>query len=307
MAKRRFDAAGTLDALLGPAGAGELISREGLRLLKVSELSPTPHQPRSSFPEEGLAELAESIRQNGVLQPLLVRQLGKRYEIVAGERRWRAAQLAGVDVLPVYLRELDDQQAAAASAMENLMREDLNPVEEVEAKRRIAALTLGVPEEQVLGRLRVLLDRPEEDADGVAQLDAAFLRLGGEKWQSFLRNKARILNLPADVKQAIREGLDYRKALVIGSVEDQQGRAALLQKAAQGATVQGLRDALRSAVPDREQQWRAVSRALGQKRRLERLDAKQLARVDRLLTELSQILDQEEPKKPRGSKAAQAS
>ena len=290
MARKRFDAAGTLDALLGPSGITQLTNRDQLSMMSVHDLSPTPYQPRTTFGESTLADLAESIRVNGVLQPLLVRRAGTRYEIVAGERRWRAAKLAEVEAVPVYVRDLDDQQAAAASAVENLMREDLNPVEEVEAKRRIAALALGIPEDEVFSRLRVLLDRPEEDPEGVAQLDQAFQRLSGEKWQSFLKNKARILNLPGDVKQAIRQGLDYRKALVIGGLDGPEERAHLLQLAEDGATVQMLRDALKPDLDVQEQRRRSVIRSLGQQRVLNRLNARERARVEKLVGELEQIL-----------------
>ena len=290
MVKKRFDAAGTLDALLGPSGVTQLTNRDQLSMMSVHDLSPTPHQPRTTFDEAALADLAENIRLNGVLQPLLVRRAGTRYEIVAGERRWRAATIAGIEAVPVYVRELDDQQAAAASAVENLMREDLNPVEEVEAKRRIAALTLGIPENEVFSRLRVLLEHPEEDLEGVAQLDQAFRRLGKEKWQSLLKNRARILNLPDNIKQAIKNGLDYRKALVIGGVDEPKGRAHLLQLAEDGATVQMLRDASKPDLDVYEQRRRAVIRSLGQQRVLNRLSARERARVEKLVTELEQLL-----------------
>lgn len=290
MAKRRFDASATLDALLGPGGASELASPDQLRMLAVKELRPTPHQPRTTFTEDSLRELADSIRENGVLQPVLVRSTPSGLEIVAGERRWRAAQLAGLQTLPAFVRELSDEQAAAASAVENLIREDLNPIEEVEAKRRIAALALGVPEDQVMTRLRRLLDRPEDDQAGVQQLDTAFARLGGEKWQSFLRNKGRILNLTADVKEAVRSGLDYRKALVIGAVGDATERRRLLTLAQAGATVQALREAQKPLPDARARQAQAVARALGQKRVLERLSPRVQARVEKLVAELHELL-----------------
>ena len=290
MAKRRFDAAGTLDALLGPSGASELTSRDQLSMMKLADLYPTPHQPRTSFDEASLQELAENIRQNGVLQPILVRPTKTGHEIVAGERRWRAAKLAGLTTIPVYLRELDDQQAAAASAVENLMREDLNPVEEVEAKRRIAALTLGVPEGEVFARLRLLVSRPDSDPEGVTQLTLAFGRLGGEKWESFLKNKARLLNLPEDVKQAIRGGLDYRKALVIGGVGEKEERVRLIRLAQNGASVQALKDTLNPVKDDRERRRRNVIRALGQQKVMGGLSEKDRGKVERLLGELELLL-----------------
>jgi len=111
--------------------------------LKIDELQPGRYQPRLQLREEGLAELAESIREQGVLQPLIVRVVtltggdGKRYEIVAGERRWRAAQLAGLATVPVMVRDLTDQSALAVALIENLQREDLNPVDQARSMSRL--------------------------------------------------------------------------------------------------------------------------------------------------------------------------
>jgi ParB family chromosome partitioning protein len=302
VARRRFDAASALGALLGPGGAADLTSHDQLRTLALDSLFPTPYQPRGDFDEASLQDLAASIRENGVLQPILVRPAAQGYEIVAGERRWRAARLAGLAELPAYIRDLTDDQAAAASAVENLLREDLNPVEEVEAKRRIAALALGVPDDEVMTRLRQLLDHPEQDPEGVAGLDAAFARLGGEKWQSFLRNKGRVLNLPADVKAAIRSGLDYRKALVVGTVPDEAGRARLLSLAREGATVAALTEAARPRpTPEpAERRRQAVVRSLGQKRLLAALPGERRARVEELLDELDRLLHPGEASAGRG-------
>jgi ParB family chromosome partitioning protein len=111
----------------------------------VDELAPGRYQPRLQLREEGLAELAESIREQGVLQPLIVRAPGAlqsgspppRYEIVAGERRWRAARLAGLATVPVIVRELSDQAALAVALIENLQREDLNPIEQARSMARL--------------------------------------------------------------------------------------------------------------------------------------------------------------------------
>jgi ParB family chromosome partitioning protein len=116
-----------------------------LREVGIDELQPGRYQPRLQLREEGLAELAESIREQGVLQPLIVRLNpvaatnadAKRYEIVAGERRWRAARLAGFTVVPVLVRELTDQSAAAVALIENLQREDLNPIDQARSMARI--------------------------------------------------------------------------------------------------------------------------------------------------------------------------
>lgn len=110
----------------------------------LDDLEPGRYQPRRELPEESLAELADSIREQGVLQPLVVRpaaqaESGARYEIVAGERRWRAARLAGLATVPVVVRELDDQAALAVALIENLQREDLNPLDQARSLARLAS------------------------------------------------------------------------------------------------------------------------------------------------------------------------
>ena len=117
--------------------------------LKVSDLEPNRDQPRRDFDEASLAELADSIAKHGVLQPLLVRPLfGGGYQIVAGERRWRAARMAGVQTVPALVRDLDDQQVMELALIENLQREDLNPLEEAEGFEALMN-THGMTQEEV--------------------------------------------------------------------------------------------------------------------------------------------------------------
>ena len=106
-------------------------------MVKISLVEPNREQPRKHFDEDGLLELAESIKQYGILQPLLVQEKNGYYEIIAGERRWRAAKLAGLKEVPVIIRKLTDQQIVEISLIENIQREDLNPIEEAQAYRRL--------------------------------------------------------------------------------------------------------------------------------------------------------------------------
>jgi ParB family transcriptional regulator, chromosome partitioning protein len=148
------------------------VGREELRTLAVEEIEPNPDQPRRSFDEGALAGLAESVRQRGILQPVLVRpRTGDGYELIAGERRWRAAKLAGLETLPAIVRPHDDAASLELALIENMAREDLNPVDQA---RACAALVeeLGLSREDVgrrVGRSRVsvsnllrLLDLPDE-------------------------------------------------------------------------------------------------------------------------------------------------
>ncbi|WP_442683110.1 ParB/RepB/Spo0J family partition protein [Stenotrophomonas sp. JC08] len=138
-----------LDALLGPKGAMSPVSvaavaepqpGEVLRKLPIDALQPGKYQPRRDMDEAKLAELADSIRAQGVIQPILVRQVeGGNYEIIAGERRWRASRLAGLDEVPAVVRELEDRTVIAMALIENIQREDLNPLEEAEALARLVS------------------------------------------------------------------------------------------------------------------------------------------------------------------------
>ncbi len=149
-------------------------------LLKVSQLRPNPHQPRREFPPEHLKSLADSIAKEGVIQPIVVRKAGDSlYEIIVGERRWRAAQMAGLKEIPAVVREATDEQMLEVALVENIFREDLNAIDRAMAYRRYCE-AFGL------------------SADQVAQ------RLGEDR--STVTNYLRLLDLPNEVKQWVVEG-----------------------------------------------------------------------------------------------------
>ena len=126
-----------LDALLSRNGSVD-ISEESLQNLEISRLQPGKYQPRTNMDQVALAELAESIKAQGVMQPILVRPISDdQYEIIAGERRWRAAQLAGLNEVPALIRKVADESALAMSLIENIQRENLNPLEEAMGIQRL--------------------------------------------------------------------------------------------------------------------------------------------------------------------------
>lgn len=143
----------------------------GVRTLRISLIDPKSDQPRKNFDGEALSQLADSIAANGILQPILVRETGDRYTIIAGERRYRAARLAGLTEIPALVLEADDESAAKYALIENLQREDLNPYEEAAAIRKLmyefslsqeqVASSIGRSRSAVANALR-LLDLPEE-------------------------------------------------------------------------------------------------------------------------------------------------
>ena len=172
-----------LDALLG--GEDNAAPPQGdLRLMKVVHLAPGKYQPRTQMDSESLQELADSIRAQGLMQPILAREVAGGYEIIAGERRWRAAQLAGLSEIPVLLREVADDAVAAMALIENIQREDLNAIDEAHGLQRLiqefgmthdaVAQAVGKSRAAVSNLLRLLnLSRPVQD-----MLTAGLLEMG---------------------------------------------------------------------------------------------------------------------------------
>lgn len=181
MAKRKLGGLGKgLDSLFADLPETD-DAAAGVTTLPLREIEPDPDQPRKRFDEAALAELAASIQENGLLQPIAVRPkpLGAGYLIIAGERRWRAARLAGLDEVPALVKDVTDEQAAALALIENLQREDLDPIEVAEGCRQLI------------------------EKYGLTQETAA-KRLG--KSRSAVTNSLRLLNLPDDVRAKVSDG-----------------------------------------------------------------------------------------------------
>ena len=115
----------------------KIVEKKGVETLKITEVEPNREHPRKNFNEDALLELSDSIKQYGVIQPLIVQKKGDHYEIIAGERRWRAAKMAGIKEIPVIIKDYSDQQVMEISLIENIQREDLNPIEEAMAYKNL--------------------------------------------------------------------------------------------------------------------------------------------------------------------------
>lgn len=162
-------------------------SKDSVVELKINDVSPNTEQPRTIFDENALEELAESIKENGVIQPIIVTKKGKGYSIVAGERRWRASRLAGLKVIPAIIRELSDQQTMEIALIENLQREDLNPLEEAYAmdnlvkkykmSKEALAKKLGKSRSAVSNTIRLIgIDASLQDFIRTGELSAGHAR-----------------------------------------------------------------------------------------------------------------------------------
>lgn len=191
-----------LDAIFGTAAPeARLAPMSEMTEIAVEDILPNPAQPRTSFDEEALDELADSIRQLGLIQPITVRRNGDgRYTIISGERRWRAAQRADLRHLPAYIREADDENLHAMALVENIQREDLNAIEIALGMQRLID-ECGLTQEQMADRV-------------------------GKK-RSTVSNYMRLLNLPSEVQLALKEGLitmGHAKAIA-GIAPEEQLRA----------------------------------------------------------------------------------
>jgi len=269
-----------LEALI-PGASEPATPRSGLAEIPVADIEPNPEQPRTVFDEGALAELAASIRAHGLLQPVVVREMGSgRYRLVAGERRWRAARLAGLDRLPAVVRNADEAGAIALALVENLQREDLNPLDEAHGYEALMEVA------------------------GSTQADVAE-RVGKDR--STVANALRLLDLPTEVQEMLRDGRlsagHGRALLALGGAEER--RKAAERAVARGLSVREVEALARGAVRRRKaarpkrsedpfvREWEdRLQRFFGTLVRIERLGKEGSIRIEYYSDEdLERILD----------------
>lgn len=191
-----------LNALISEANAET--GNEPEAVLSISEIVRNPNQPRKTFDEDKLAELADSIRQNGVLQPILVRRKGQKFEIVAGERRYQASKLAGLKEIPAVVREIDDDKVFQLALIENLQRSDLSPIEEAKGYKQLL-MSRSLTQEELAKIL--------------------------SKSRSAIANTLRLMDLPVEVQHMMEQGLlTAGHARAILAVPSEEARIKLAKK-----------------------------------------------------------------------------
>ncbi|MCM1328275.1 MAG: ParB/RepB/Spo0J family partition protein [Ruminococcus sp.] len=204
MAKKKALGQG-LDALFGDNGSD---SGEGAVTLRMSDIEPNRGQPRQTFDDNSIAELADSIRQHGLIQPIVVRPMGAGYQIVAGERRWRACRMLGMSELAAIIKDFTDEETAQIALIENIQREDLNPVEEAAAYKSLME-EYGMTQEQL------------SKAVG--------------KSRSAIGNALRLLNMPEILVEMLkRRQISAGQARALATVEDELIMTAIAKDAADG-------------------------------------------------------------------------
>jgi ParB family transcriptional regulator, chromosome partitioning protein len=268
-------------------------------------------QPRRYFDPQKLEELSRSIKELGILEPLLVRPLpGEEYELVAGERRLRAAQLAQITEVPVVIREMDDITTSKVQLVENLQREDLNPVEETEGILELVSIELGVTRNEVISILNSAANAKKRNLDltenvfrQLETIESILSAIGKFSAESFRVSRIPLLNLPADVLEALRQGqLEYTKARAIARVKDEETRKQLLLDAI--AYNLSLNE-IKRKIKEIEQQTKSETpsiKDLADKtlRSLKKSnvwdDPKKKAKVEKLLTQLKALIEEDNPK-----------
>jgi ParB family chromosome partitioning protein len=230
-----------LSSLLGevaqeaPVAGGVAPARGGIQMMPISSIEPHLDQPRRHFDEEALDELAASIRQRGLIQPIVVRPHGHRYQIVAGERRWRAAQRARLHEIPVIVRDFDDAETLEVALLENIQRRDLNAIEEAEGYKRLIG-EYGHTQE-ALGKLV-------------------------HKSRSHIANLLRLLDLPEGVRQLVETGelsMGHARALIGASDPEALARDVVER----GLSVREAEKLARFGKPGRERQGRLEIKGAG--------------------------------------------
>jgi len=275
----------------------------------IGKILLSKHQPRRYFDPEKLAQLTQSVKEHGILEPLLVRPSGSSYELIAGERRYRAAQTVGLTEVPVVIREFDDRQALQVALIENLQRDDLNPVEETEGILQLLTIDLNATTEEVVSVLNQAANAKKRGIDltdnvirQVKAIESLLSTVGRFNAESFRANRLPLLNLPDEVLEALREGkLEFTKARAIARVKDEEQRSKLLKQAiAKNLSLNEIKAAIKELAPEPEptpekvmvQRWIEIGKRLQQKKMWS--DRKKRDRITKLLDELDRLTIEEQ-------------
>ena len=312
-AKRRrtdLDRAAVFEAILGDLG-GEPDTESTVGTIAIDDVVYNERQPRQFIDPTSLAQLTASVRERGVLEPILVRRVDDRYELVAGERRTRAAREAGLTHVPAIVLQIDDREALEISIMENLQREDLNAVEETEAVLQLLQLSLELDRAATVALVAEMVQeargRMGQGRFGATHKSAAsalFERLGRFTPASFLANRVPILSFPDELLEAVRSGrLAFTKAQALARVEDAQDRRRLLDEAIrEDLSLSQIRRriteiradvAVAKSLGDEVIERMHATRRLLQRKYVVRLSDERLSTLGRMLDEVCALLEDE--------------
>ncbi|AFZ27230.1 ParB-like partition protein [Cylindrospermum stagnale PCC 7417] len=274
----------------------------------IEKIRVNPRQPRRYFDPDKLAQLVESVKQHGILEPLLVRPLeGGEYELVAGERRLRAATEAQLTEVPIISKDLDDKQARQIALIENLQREDLNPIDETEGILELLATELGIDANEIAPILnqaanakRRGLELTENVSRQLETIESLLATVGRFTAESFRTSRLPLLNLPDDVLEALRLGkLEYTKARAIAKVKQESDRKYLVNVAiSQNLSLSEIKEMIQSLQPKKtpttsKETLKAKYSDIGKQLKTTQVweNPEKVKKLEKLLTELDQLLN----------------
>ena len=290
---------------------GETLPNNGVinnSFVPLEKIQLTSQQPRRYFDPDKLEQLTESVKEHGILEPLLVRSLAdNNYELIAGERRYRAATAVGLTEVPVVVKELTDSEALQLALVENLQREDLNPVEETEGVLQLLALQLETETTEVIS----LLYQMQNAAAGkitdnvisnskIESINKVFTGLGKMNRESFTANRLPLLRLPEDILEALRSGkIEYTKAKAIAKIKDEDARKKLMASAiAESLSLREIKERIKAATPQPQKEevftrLDDVSKQIKKSKKLILGSSRKKKKLESLLAQLEKLLEGE--------------
>jgi ParB family chromosome partitioning protein len=273
--------------------------------VNIDKIRLPAQQPRRYFDPEKLSQLVQSVKEHGILQPLLVRAVNGEYELVAGERRLRAAKEAGLTEVPIITKELSDHQTLQIALLENLQREDLNPIEETEGILELLCMELDVNSGEVVSILNQAanakkrgLDLTENVSRQLEIIESVLSGVGRFSAESFRTSRLPLLNLPDDVLEILRQGkIEYTKARAIAKLKDDGERRELLDKVInENLSLSEIKQLVKELTPGKitaKETLNAKYSEIGKRLKNAQVweDVKKTKKLEKLLSDLEQLLE----------------
>lgn len=297
---RSFRHLSSLSALSNPSNVDKSV-------VPVQVIHLPKSQPRRYFDPSKQEQLIASVKKHGIIEPLLVRPLqDEKYELVAGERRYRAALKLGMETVPIVIRELNDNEALQLALVENLQREDLNPVDETEGILQLLALQLEIPSNKVTSLLYNIQNQQKgkttRNVAGSSEMEiigSAFEAIG-KTLETFVRHRLPLLKLPSEILEALRQGkLAYTKAQAIARLKNEEARQTLLNETIEeNLSLSQIKERAKDLTPSKVEEEKEPSPQQKCKTVIQKVskskvwsDPKKRKQIEKLLTELERLVE----------------
>ncbi len=294
-----------IDAYIGETAPDKALINNSL--IPIEKIQLPSQQPRRYFDSDKLEQLTQSVKEHGILEPLLVRLLpDNKYELVAGERRYRAATAAELVEVPVVVKQLTDSEALQLALVENLQREDLNPVEETEGILQLLSLQLEIETTEVVSLLYQMqnatagkiTDNVISNSE-IESVNKIFTSLSKMNRESFTANRLPLLKLPQDILEPIRQGkIEYTKAKALASLKEESARKELMAEAiAKSLSLREIKERIKAVKPQpqKEEIFNRLDNAYKQVKKSKKLireNSRKRKKLESLLAQLEKLFEQ---------------